>query len=66
MTLAQVQADYRRILRESMTTGGELFLRHILRNGQAVGFTATMPMLNPTVWDTVPDSAGAVLQITFP
>ena len=66
MTLAQVQADYQRILRENMTTGGELFLRQILRSGQVVGFTATMPMLNPTVWDTAPGSAGAILQVTFP
>jgi hypothetical protein len=70
MTLSDVQADYRRMIRETMMPlgGGDLFLRQILRNGQVVGYTATMPALNPTVWDMDPyaPASNVVLQVTFP
>ena len=69
MTLADVQQDYQRILRENMIQGGgNLVLREVLRGGTVVGFTATMPWSNITTWDMAPDTPGpnAVLQVTFP
>jgi hypothetical protein len=43
-------------------------MRLVLRNGQVVGYTAAMPAMNPTVWDSAPGTPGpnAVLQVTFP
>jgi hypothetical protein len=68
MTLADVQQDYQRVLRESMqTVGGYLILREVLRNGSVIAYTATMPSLNVTTWDMAPGTPGpAVLQVTFP
>jgi hypothetical protein len=69
MTLADVQQDYQRVMRENMlTAGGELILREVLRDGSVVAYTATMPSLNVTIWDMAPDTPGpnAVLQVTFP
>jgi hypothetical protein len=69
MTLADVQQDYQRVMRENMlTAGGNLILREILRDGSVVAYTATMPWMNVTTWDMAPDTPGpnAVLQVTFP
>ena len=69
MTLADVQQDYQRVMRENMlTAGGNLILREVLRDGSVVAYTATMPWLNVTTWDMAPDTPGpnAVLQVTFP
>ena len=69
MTLADVQQDYQRVMRENtLTAGGNLILREILRDGSVVAYTATMPSLNVTTWDMAPDTPGpnAVLQVTFP
>jgi hypothetical protein len=69
MSLADVQQDYQRVLRENMiTTGGNLILREVLRNGSVIAYTATMPSLNVTTWDMAPGTPGpnAVLQVTFP
>jgi hypothetical protein len=69
MTLADVQQDYQRVMKEKMlTAGGNLILREILRDGSVVAYTATMPWLDVTVWDMAPDTPGpnAVLQVTFP
>jgi hypothetical protein len=68
MSLADVQQDYQRILRDNMMTmGGNLILREVLRNGSVVAYTATMPSLNVTTWDMAPGTPGpAVLQLTFP
>jgi hypothetical protein len=69
MTLADVQQDYQRVMRENMiTTGGNLILREVLRDGSVVAYTATMPWMNVTAWDMAPDTPGpnAVLQVTFP
>jgi hypothetical protein len=69
MTLAEVQQDYQRVMKENMlTAGGNLILREILRDGSVVAYTVTMPALNVTTWDLAPDTPGpnAVLQVTFP
>lgn len=68
MSLADVQQDYQRVLRDNMIQGGNLVLREILRGGTVVGYSATMPALNITTWDMAPDTPGpnAVLQVTFP
>ena len=69
MTLADVQQDYQRTMRENMlTAGGDLILREVLRDGSVAAYTATMPWLNVTTWDMAPDTPGpnAVLQVTFP
>jgi len=69
MTLADVQQDYQRVMRENMlTAGGDLILREVIRDGSVVAYTATMPWLNVTTWDMAPDTPGpnAVLQVTFP
>jgi len=68
MSLADVQQDYQRVLRDNMIQGGNLILREILRDGSVVAYTATMPFLNITIWDMAPDTPGpnAVLQVTFP
>jgi hypothetical protein len=68
MSLADVQQDYRRVMKENMLqSGGNLILREILRNGSVVAYTATMPWLDVTTWDTAPGTSGpAVLQVTFP
>ena len=69
MTLADVQQDYQRVMRENMlTAGGDLILREVIRDGSVVAYTATMPWLNVTTWDMAPDTPGpnVVLQVTFP
>jgi len=69
MTIADVQQDYQRVMKEDMlTAGGNLILREVLRDGSVVSYTATMPWLNVTIWDMAPDTPGpnAVLQVTFP
>ena len=69
MTLADVQQDYQRVMRENMlTAGGNLILREIRRDGSVVAYTATMPWMNVTTWDMAPDTPGpnVVLQVTFP
>jgi hypothetical protein len=69
MTLADVQQDYQRVMRENMlTAGGDLILREVIRDGSVVAYTATMPWLNVTTWDMAPDTPGpnGVLQVTFP
>jgi hypothetical protein len=67
MSLADVQQDYQRVLRDNMIQGGNLILREVLRGGTVVGYSATMPVLNITTWDMAPDTPGpnAVLQVTF-
>jgi hypothetical protein len=68
MSLADVQQDYQRVLRDNMIQGGNLILREVLRDGSVVAYTATMPWMNVTAWDMAPDTPGpnAVLQVTFP
>jgi hypothetical protein len=68
MSLADVQQDYQRVLRDNMMTmGGNLILREVLRNGSIIAYTATMPSLNVTTWDMAPGTPGpAVLQVSFP
>jgi hypothetical protein len=68
MSLADVQQDYQRVLRDNMIQGGNLVLREVLRDGSVVAYTATMPLMNVTAWDMAPDAPGpnAVLQVTFP
>ncbi len=68
MSLADVQQDYQRVLRDNMMQGGNLILREVVRNGSVVAYTATMPMLNVTTWDMAPGTpnSNAVLQVTFP
>jgi hypothetical protein len=68
MTLADVQQDYQRVLRENMiTTGGNLVLREVRRDGAVILYTATQPWMNVTTWDMSPGTPGpAVLQVTFP
>jgi hypothetical protein len=68
MSLADVEQDYRRVLRENMiTTGGNLILREINRDGSVVAYTATQPWMNVTTWDMAPGTPGpVVLQVTFP
>jgi hypothetical protein len=68
MSLADVQQDYQRVLRDNMIQGGNLILRGVLRDGSVVAYTATMPWMNVTAWDMAPDTPGpnAVLQVTFP
>jgi hypothetical protein len=68
MTLADVQQDYQRVMKENMlTAGGNLVLREVRRDGSVVLFTATMPWMNVTTWDMSPGTPGpAVLQVTFP
>jgi hypothetical protein len=68
MSLADVLQDYQRVLRENMiTTGGNLILREITRNGSVVAYTATQPWMNVTTWDMAPGTPGpVVLQVTFP
>jgi hypothetical protein len=68
MSLADVQQDYQRVLRENMvTTGGNLVLRGVIRNGSVVAYTATQPWMNVTTWDMAPGTQGpVVLQVTFP
>jgi hypothetical protein len=68
MSLADVQQDYQKVMRDNMlTTGGNLILREVLRNGSVAAYTATMPWLNVTTWDMAPGNPGpAVLQVTFP
>jgi hypothetical protein len=68
MSLADVQQDYQRVLRENMqTVGGDLILREVLRNGSVIAYTATMPWMNVTTWDMAPGTPGpVVLQVTFP
>ncbi len=68
MSLADVQQDYQKVMRDNMlTTGGNLILREVIRNGSVVAYTATMPWMNVTTWDMAPGTPGpAVLQVTFP
>ena len=68
MSLADVQQDYQRVMKENMLqAGGNLILREVLRNGSVVLYTATMPWMNVTTWDMAPGTPGpAVLQVTFP
>jgi hypothetical protein len=68
MSLADVQQDYQKVMQDNMlTTGGNLILREIIRNGSVVAYTATMPWMNVTTWDMAPGTPGpAVLQVTFP
>jgi hypothetical protein len=68
MSLADVQQDYQRVIKENMlTAGGNLILREVRRDGSVVLFTATMPWMNVTTWDMAPGTPGpAVLQVTFP
>jgi hypothetical protein len=68
MSLTDVQQDYQKVMRDNMlTTGGNLILREIIRNGAVVAYTATMPWMNVTTWDMAPGTPGpAVLQVTFP
>jgi hypothetical protein len=68
MSLADVQQDYQRVMKENMLqAGGNLILRDVRRDGSVVVYTATMPWLNVTVWDMAPGTPGpAVLQVTFP
>jgi len=67
MSLADVQQDYQRVMKENMVSGGDLILREVRRDGSVVLFTATMPWMNVTTWDMAPGTPGpAVLQVTFP
>ena len=68
MSLADVQQDYQRVMKENMlTAGGNLILREVRRDGSVVAYTATMPSMNVTTWDMAPGTPGpAVLQVTFP
>ena len=68
MTLAEVQQDYQRLLRENMLYGGNLQIREVLLGGAVMGYSANMPALDYTVWNMTPDSpaGNAALQLTFP
>jgi len=67
MSLADVQQDYQKVLRDNMISGGNLILREVTRSGVVVAYTATQPYLDVTVWDMAPGTPGpAVLQVTFP
>lgn len=67
MSLADVQQDYQKVLRDNMISGGSLILREVTRSGVVVAYTATQPYLDVTVWDMAPGTPGpAVLQVTFP
>ena len=68
MSLADVQQDYQKVMKENMLqAGGNLILRDVRKDGSVVVYTATMPWLNVTVWDMAPGTPGpAVLQVTFP
>jgi hypothetical protein len=68
MTLAEVQRDYQRLLKETMIYGGNLQISEAVLGGAVMGYSANMPALNYTVWNMTPDSpaAKAVLQLTFP
>lgn len=68
MTLAEVQQDYQRLLKENMIYGGNLQISEAGLGGAVMGYTANMPALNYTVWNMTPNSptAGSVLQLTFP
>lgn len=67
MTLADVQQDYQRVLRDNMISAGNLILREVSRDGSVVAYTATQPFMDVTVWDMAPGAGGpAVLQVTFP
>ena len=68
MSLADVQQDYQRVMKENMLqAGGDLILREVRRDGSVVLYTATMPWMNVTTWDMAPDTPGpAILQVTFP
>jgi hypothetical protein len=68
MSLADVQQDYQRVMRENMLqAGGDLILRKVDRNGSVAAYTATMPWMNVTTWDMAPGAQGpAVLQVSFP
>jgi hypothetical protein len=68
MTLAEVQHDYQRLLKEKMIYGGNLQISAADLGGAVMGYTANMPALNYTVWNMTPDSptASSVLQLTFP
>ena len=68
MTLAEVQQDYQRLLRENMIYGGNLQFSEVVQGGLVLGYTANMPALSYTVWNMTPDSpaGNASLQLTFP
>jgi hypothetical protein len=68
MTLAEVQHDYQRILKENMIYGGNLQISAADLSGAVMGYTANMPALNYTVWNMTPDApaGNSVLQLTFP
>ena len=68
MTLAEVQHDYQRLLKEKMIYGGNLQISAADLGGAVMGYTANMPALNYTVWNMTPNVAAgnAVLQLTFP
>ncbi len=68
MTLAEVQQDYQRLLREYMIYGGNLQIREAVLDGTVMGYTASMPALNYTIWNMAADAPieKSVLQLTFP
>lgn len=68
MTIAEVQQDYQRLLKENMLYGGNLQVSAADLGGAVMGYTANMPALNYTVWNMTPyvPAGNAVLQLTFP
>jgi hypothetical protein len=67
MSLKEVQADYQRVIKENLISGGNLVIQEALHGKAVCGYTANMPMMNYAVWGTTDALGGtSVLQLMLP
>lgn len=67
MTLEEVQADYKRVIKENGINDGTLVIREAVHGRAVCGYAANMPVMNYTLWGTTDYAGGTtVLKLTLP